>query len=156
MASTTKQCTIRSLVVADRDQWQEKFQRYADFYQTPLTAEAADAVWAWIFDEQNDFWCAVAQSPDGGIVGFTHFQLMHRSLSGGMVCYLSDLYVDSEIRGAGIGRALIDHVFAFARENGISNVRWLTQDYNYKARGLYDSYGRKSDFLLYSFPVETD
>ena len=83
----------------------------------------------------------------------TQYQLMHRSLSGEKVCYLSDLYVIPEVRGSGAGRALIDQVFAFAKSKDISNVRWLTQDYNYNARKLYDSYGRKSDFILYSFPV---
>ena len=52
---------------------------------------------------------------DAGVVGFTQYQLMHRSLGGGMVCYLSDLYVEPTIRGSGAGRALIDHVIAFAR-----------------------------------------
>ena len=78
---------------------------------------------------------------------------MHRSLSGSMVCYLSDLYVEPDLRGGGVGRALTDHVFDFARDNSIPNVRWLTQDSNAVARKLYDSYGDKSGFILYSFPV---
>jgi len=45
---------------------------------------------------------------------------------------------------------LIDSVFSFARERNIGNVRWLTQDYNYTARHLYDTYQQKSDFILYS------
>lgn len=154
--SATNECTIRSVATTDRTRWQELFQGYADFYQVPLAADAAETVWGWIFDEQNDFWCAVALAPDSSIVGFTQYQLMHRSLSGSMVCYLSDLFVDPGVRGSGTGRALIDHVFEFAKTRGISNVRWLTQDYNYAARNLYDSYGRKSDFLLYSFPVQSD
>jgi len=51
------------------------------------------------------------------------------------------------------GAALIDHVFQFSRDNNIPNVRWLTQDFNTAARKLYDTYGEKSDFILYSFPV---
>ena len=90
---------------------------------------------------------------DGTPVGFTQYQLMHRSLSGAMVCYLSDLYVRPAVRGTGAGRALIDHVIEFARSRGISNVRWLTQDYNYAGRRLYDTYTPKSDFILYSLPV---
>jgi len=67
-----------------------------------------------------------------------------------MVCYLSDLYVNPENRGCGAGRALIDHVLAFAKANNIANVRWLTQDFNYAGRRLYDTYSPKSDFILYS------
>ena len=84
-------------------------------------------MWGWIFDESNDFWCDVAVDGDNSLVGFTQYQLMHRSLSGEMVCYLSDLFVNPQIRGSGSGRKLIDHVFQFARDNRISNVRWLTQ-----------------------------
>ena len=79
---------------------------------------------------------------------------MHRSLSGEMVCYLSDLFVRPEVRGTGAGRALIDHVFTFARARDISNVRWLTQDFNYAGRRLYDTYAPKSDFILYSVNVD--
>ncbi len=81
------------------------------------------------------------------------YQLMHRSLGGGMVCYLSDLYVNPSVRGSGAGRALIDHVVEFAKARGLPNVRWLTQEFNYPARRLYDTYQPKSDFILYSVPV---
>ena len=75
---------------------------------------------------------------------------MHRSLGGGMTCYLSDLYVDPETRGAGTGRALIDHVREVAKVQGLPGVRWLTQEFNYPARRLYDTYEPKTDFILYS------
>lgn len=80
---------------------------------------------------------------------------MHRSLSGAKVCYLSDLYVIPEQRKSGTGRALIDHVIDFAQRNGIDNVRWLTQDSNVTAKGLYETYVAQSEFVLYSFPVKS-
>ncbi|MFT5112049.1 MAG: GNAT superfamily N-acetyltransferase [Parasphingorhabdus sp.] len=145
---------IRPIEQSESATWEILFQGYADFYKVPLTEQARSTTWEWIFDPDNNFWCDVAVNSDGEIVGFTQYQLMHRSLSGGMVCYLSDLYALPQSRGSGIGRKLIDHVFEFARSKNINNVRWLTQDYNYPARLLYDTYGRKSDFVLYSFPVE--
>lgn len=145
---------IRPIKEPERSAWEHLFSAYADFYNVTLEPGTTDSVWSWIFDSDNDFWCDVAEDSDHQIVGFTQYQLMHRSLGGGMVVYLSDLYVNPEIRGTGAGRKLINHVFEFARSNNISNVRWLTQDFNYAARQLYDSYGRKSDFILYSFPVE--
>ena len=68
---------------------------------------------------------------------------------------MSDLFVRPDARGSGAGRALIDHVISFARTNGISNLRWLTQEFNYDARRLYDSFTARSDFVLYSIPLET-
>lgn len=144
---------IRAVTAADRAVWEELFDAYAAFYKTSVSAEAKDAVWAWIFAETPDFWCDLAEV-EGKVVGFTQYQLMHRSLSGAKVCYLSDLYVRPDVRGGGVGRGLIDHVIGFARARGIPNVRWLTQEFNYAGRRLYDSYRPKSDFILYSVPVE--
>lgn len=146
--------TVRPVAEADKDIWHRMFDEYAAFYKTEIPEGAHKAVWNWIFDPSEKFWCSVAVTDDGSLVGFTQYQLMHRSLGGSKVCYLSDLYVNPEIRGTGAGRAMIDHVFAFAKTHRISNVRWLTQEFNSDARRLYDTYMQKSDFILYSIPVE--
>ena len=146
--------TIRPVGQNDRDDWERLFAAYADFYRFPVAAGAFDRVWDWIFDPQNDFWCDLLVSETGVTIGFTQYQLMHRSLDGSMVCYLSDLFVEPHQRGRGGGRMLIDHVIDFARSQDIGNVRWLTQDFNYAGRQLYDSYSPKSDFILYSVKVE--
>ena len=144
---------IRPLEKDDRAIWEQFMNEYAEFYKTSVPDGGHDGVWAWIFDENNDFWCDLVLDDDGKPFGFTQYQLMHRSLSGAMVCYLSDLYVRPDVRGTGAGRALVDHVIDFAKGRGLNNVRWLTQDYNYAGRRLYDTYASKSDFILYSIPV---
>lgn len=144
---------IRPLEKADRSIWEQFFNEYAQFYKTTVPEGGHQRVWDWIFDENNNFWCDLIVDDNGKPFGFTQYQLMHRSLSGAMVCYLSDLYVRPETRGTGAGRALIDHVIGFAKDRGLSNVRWLTQDFNYVGRRLYDTYAAKSDFILYSVPV---
>lgn len=145
--------TIRPVQPKDRARWEDMFQRYAEFYKTSIPDSGFDGVWNWIFDPANDFWCDVAEDSEGRLIGFTQYQLMHRSLGASMVCYLSDLYVDPNVRGTGAGRAMIDHVRRFAKEHSLPGVRWLTQDFNYPARTLYDSYARKTDFILYSIPT---
>ncbi|MEM7257413.1 MAG: GNAT family N-acetyltransferase, partial [Pseudomonadota bacterium] len=121
--------TIRPLAHQDRSDWEDLFNQYADFYKTTIPTGGHDTVWQWVFDHDNDFWCDVIVDNAGKPFGFTQYQLMHRSLGGSMVCYLSDLYVVPDNRGSGAGRALIDHVIEFARSNNIPNVRWLTQDF---------------------------
>ena len=147
------QLNIRALAKTDRPRWEQLFADYASFYKTNLPEAADDRVWHWIFDPANDFWCDLAENQDGRVIGFAQYQLMHRSLSGAMVCYLSDLYVEPDSRGKGTGRALIDNVIEFARKREIANVRWMTQEFNYAGRRLYDTYQPKSDFILYSVPV---
>jgi len=143
---------IRSIDKSERIIWDQICIDYATFYKTESTPQARDAVWEWIFDDSNNFWCSVAEQ-NGKVIGFTQFQLMHRSTAGSYPVYLSDLFVDPSVRGSGAGRALIDHVIDFAKNRGFTNVRWLTQEYNYTARKLYDTYNTKSDFILYSVDV---
>ncbi len=141
--------------VSDSDQarWQELFIAYGDFYKVSLSQQTIDTTWGWIKNSDEDFWCAVARDESGAIVGFTQYQLMHRSLGGSKVCYLSDLFVDPATRSGGVGRALIDYVIAQMAERGVTNVRWLTAEDNHTARKLYDSYQPVSGFVLYSVPV---
>ncbi len=151
---------IRPAVEQDRSSWEALFNAYADFYQVTLPPGTHDKVWSWILDPAEPFWCdlaltdvAASDDNEAAVSGFCQYQLMHRSLSGEMVCYLSDLFVKPDLRGSGCGRALIDRVVEVARVKGVTNVRWLTQDNNYPARQLYDTYAKKSDFILYSLPV---
>ena len=144
---------LRPVSGSDKQRWRELMIAYAEFYEVEVNDEGLAATWRWIEDAEENFWCTFAEDGAGQVTGFTQYQLMHRSLSGSLVCYLSDLYVEPAVRGGGVGRSLIDHVFQFARDNNIPNVRWLTQDFNAPARKLYDTYGHKSDFILYSFPV---
>lgn len=144
---------VRPVAASDRETWEALFAAYATFYKTSIPDSGFESVWAWIFDPDNPFWCDVAEM-DGRIIGFAQYQLMHRSLGGTMVCYLSDLFVEPDVRGSGAGRAMIDHVIAFTKARGLTNVRWLTQDFNYAGRRLYDTYTPKSDFILYTLPVD--
>jgi len=144
---------IRAVRKDDREHWEQLFQAYADFYQVELPEKAREAAWAWIFSATEDFWCDVVESDDGQLLGFVQYQLMHRSLSGEKVCYLSDLFVLPSQRGERLGKALIDQVFSVARDRQWSNVRWLTQQSNARARKLYDHYLEASEFILYSVPV---
>ncbi|MOA61560.1 Acetyltransferase (GNAT) family protein [compost metagenome] len=53
------------------------------------------------------------------------------------------------VRGGGIGRALIEHVYSAAQAAGASRVHWLTQEDNAQARQLYDRIASRSGFIQY-------
>ena len=144
--------TLRSPVDGDKARWEELFAAYFEFYKTPVPDGGFDVVWNWIHDDENQFWCMLSTDAAGHISGFVHYQLWHNSMSAGMGVYMADLYVDPAARGSGTGRALIDHVLAFASERDIAYVDWLTQDFNYPGRRLYDTYAKKTDFVFYSVP----
>jgi ribosomal protein S18 acetylase RimI-like enzyme len=53
------------------------------------------------------------------------------------------------VRGTGIGRGLIEHVYSQAAEAGASRVWWLTHESNAQAMLLYDRIADKSGFVQY-------
>ncbi|MDD9921010.1 MAG: GNAT family N-acetyltransferase, partial [Boseongicola sp.] len=60
---------------------------------------------------------------------------------------------DPDVRGQGIGRALIEAVYSAADDAGAPAVYWLTQDFNAEARKLYDRIGTLTPFIKYARPI---
>jgi GNAT superfamily N-acetyltransferase len=55
--------------------------------------------------------------------------------------YLEDLYVVSEYRGRGLGRALLAHLARLAVERGCGRLEWSVLDWNEPAIGFYKKLG---------------
>jgi len=139
---------IRPLAAADHAVWMPLWQGYLRFYQAEIPAETSAVTWQRFLDPAEPMHAALAWQ-DGVAVGLVHF-IYHRSCwTTGDYCYLQDLFVAENIRGAGIGRALIEYVYATARDAGASRVHWLTQETNYTGRQLYDRIGDRSGFIQY-------
>ena len=63
---------------------------------------------------------------------------------------MNDLYVDPEVRGEGVGRALIEASADVARERGAHHLEWMTAPHNKTAQRLYDSTGaERSQWVEY-------
>ncbi|UVE17788.1 GNAT family N-acetyltransferase [Pseudomonas sp. LS44] len=139
---------IRPLHSADHAVWLSLWQGYQRFYQTEI-AEATSAVtWQRFLDPAEPMHAALAWQ-DGRAVGLVHW-IFHRSCwTVSDYCYLQDLYVIEDLRGGGVGRALIEHVYAAARAAGANRVHWLTQEDNLRGRQLYDRIAQRSGFIQY-------
>jgi len=86
---------------------------------------------------------------DGRLMGFAHY-LFHRSTwAHQRYCYLEDLFVAEAARGHGLGRALIEAVYAKAAAADASRVYWLTHSSNAQARALYDQVADNLGFIQY-------
>lgn len=140
---------IRPLTAEDRAEWTVLWRAYLDFYETSLADEVYDTTFARLLDDDpQDFSCFVAET-DGRLVGLTHFLFHRHAWKLENVCYLQDLYASSQVRGTGVGRALIEAVYTEADHRGAPNVYWLTQDFNHTARLLYDRIGQVTPFIKY-------
>jgi GNAT superfamily N-acetyltransferase len=148
----TTPLSVRPVLPHDYDQWLPLWIGYNAFYgrsgSTALDPEVTRVTWDRFFDESEPVFALVAEM-DGALVGITHY-LFHRSTTAiKHLCYLQDLFTTVEIRGKGVGRALINGVYAKAVEAGLSRVYWMTHETNATAMKLYDQVAERSGFLVY-------
>lgn len=142
--------TIRPIRADDKPAWRTLWTAYLDFYETTLEDAVFDSSFARMLSGNSGEFQGLVAEQDGVLVGMAHF-LFHRSMwSIENTCYLMDLYVDPSLRGGGVGRKLIEAVHTIAKENGCSGTYWLTQEFNYKGRMLYDQVATRTPFIKYA------
>ena len=100
-------------------------------------------------DDPQDFSGLLAVR-GGRPVGLVHFLFHRHCWKIENTCYLQDLFAEPAARGTGVGRALIEAVYAAADAAGTPSVYWLTQDTNTTARRLYDRIGTLTPFIEYA------
>jgi GNAT superfamily N-acetyltransferase len=148
---------IRPLQPTDRAAWQPLWDGYNAFYDragpTALPSEVTETTWARFFDPAEPVHALVAEAEDGSLLGLVHY-LYHRSTTRiELTCYLQDLFTTPQARGRGVGRALIEAVYAAAREAGVKRVYWQTHTTNSAGRALYDKVAHHMGFIVYARDV---
>jgi GNAT superfamily N-acetyltransferase len=146
--SRVSEVEIIPLRAADRAAWLPLWRGYQIFYRTDIPDAVTTVTWKRLLDPAEPMGGALAWV-DGVAVGLVH-HIRHRSCwTIGDYCYLQDLFVASDLRGGGIGRALIEHVYKVAEAQGCQRVHWLTHETNVDAMQLYDRIGDRSGFVQY-------
>ncbi|KJZ20287.1 GNAT family N-acetyltransferase [Loktanella sp. S4079] len=144
---------IRPLRETDRQEWDALWTGYLTFYKTTLDQKVYDSTFARLLgDDDQDFNCLVAEQ-NGRLVGLVHYLFHRHCWRIENVCYLQDLFADPSVRGTGVGRQLIQAVYAAADDAGAPAVYWLTQDDNVTGRQLYDRVGTLTNFIKYQRPL---
>lgn len=146
---------IRPVARDDQDQWRALWTGYLEFYESSVS----EAVYRSTFDRFFDGGayeprCLVAEH-GGRLLGIVHYMAHRHCWKLGDVCYLQDLFASPDVRGTGVGRALIEAVYAEADANNWENVYWMTQHFNETGRRLYDRVGALTPFIKYQRPVRT-
>jgi GNAT superfamily N-acetyltransferase len=139
---------VRNLAREDRAAWEALWASYLAFYETALAPEITEATFARLLDPDEPMFALVAEA-DGALLGLAHCVLHRGTWALDDFCYLEDLFVAPSARGEGVGRALIEAVYARADELNCARTYWLTHENNKTARALYDKLAAHRGFIQY-------
>jgi GNAT superfamily N-acetyltransferase len=143
------QTIVRPLVADDRAGWELLWRGYLEFYKAEVAADVTALTFARLTGDRDPMGGFVAADLAANLVGIVHW-ITHRSCwTAGDYCYLQDLFVAPNLRGGGIGRSLIEAVYAKARKLSCSRVYWLTHETNTNAMLLYDRIADRPGFVQY-------
>jgi GNAT superfamily N-acetyltransferase len=113
----------------------------AHYEKAPNEVEATEKeLLATIFIDNPKVFCDVVEV-DGEIVGMAIWFLNYSTWQGKHGIYLEDLFIKSEYRGHGYGKALLKHLAKICDEKGYGRFQWWVLDWNSPAIEFYRSLG---------------
>jgi len=92
------------------------------------------------FGAQPKFRALIAEW-DGQAAGYASFFYFYSTFQGRPALFLEDLFVLDELRGNGIGKALLAAVVKLALNEGCFGLRWEVLDWNRPAIEFYEKLG---------------
>ncbi len=91
------------------------------------------------FEAGKRFHCFVAETEDD-IVGMALVYMRYSTWKGAVV-HLEDLIITKEMRGSGLGSALLTEVIKYGYQLGVKRICWEVLDWNEPAIKFYESKG---------------
>lgn len=92
------------------------------------------------FGPHPKYRCVIAEW-DGQPAGFAFFFYNYSTWRGNPGLYLEDLFVLPEMRGKGIGKALLQHLAETAIRENCYGIRWMVLEWNEPALKFYETLG---------------
>ena len=133
--------TIRPATRADIPQILRFIRALATYERAPQAVTATEAgLERDGFGANPIYFCLIAED-DGKSAGFALFFYNYSTWLGRPGIYLEDLFVEPELRGLGIGKALLERVAAIAVEKGCQRFEWAVLDWNTPAIEFYRAMG---------------
>ncbi len=134
---------IRPANPADVEQILDFVRRLAEYEKLAHEVVATpERIRRALFGGQRYAECVLAEA-DGKPAGFALFFHTFSTFLALPGIYLEDLFVLPELRGQGVGKALLKRVAAIAVERGCGRLEWAVLDWNEPAIAFYRSLGSK-------------
>ena len=141
---------IRKIGDGDFTDWKDLFEKYLKFYETKVTDQILKNTFERLTNTKRKNQNALVAQKDNKLIGLAHFIYHPHNWKMEDVCYLQDLFVKERFRGLGVAYSLINTIYSEADKHKTPTVYWLTQDFNIRARKLYDRVGAKTAFIRYN------
>jgi len=138
---------IRQFRCEDENGWRSLWTQYLACDGSVLDGAIHDGTWTRLLEGKLMHGSLAFAGSEA--VGLVHYLFHPSTWSLNDTCYLQDLFVTPEMRGRGIGRALIAHVCAEASAAGLSRVYWQTQADNQTAIALYETVAERSGYIQF-------
>jgi GNAT superfamily N-acetyltransferase len=127
---------------------------YQEFYGAVPDAERNRRHFGQLLEDRSRGVQFLARDDDGLPLGMATIYFTLSSVRACEQCLMNDLYVVPTARGQGVGRRLIEHCQAYARERGYEAIVWTTAAGNATAQRLYNSLPtERSAWLHYRLPT---
>ena len=142
---------IRSAQISEAPIILQLIKDLAEYEKAPDEVVATEAeLIATIFASNPSVFCEFVEVY-GEIAGMAIWFLNYSTWQGRHGIYLEDLYIRSEFRGRGYGKALLEHLAEICNERGYGRFQWWVLDWNSPAIEFYRSLGAEamSEWTVY-------
>ena len=133
--------SIRNATATDAPLMLDFIRRLAEYEREPNAVIATEAdIIRHGFGPEPKYRCLIAEW-QGMPAGFALFHYNFSTWRGQPGLYLEDLFVLVEMRGKGVGKALLQRLAQIALEENCYGLRWMVLEWNTPALKFYDSLG---------------
>ncbi len=98
---------------------------------------------ATLFGERPAAECVIAYAEPDLPAGFAIFFTNYSTFLARPGLYLEDLFVKPELRGRGVGKAMLTHLATLANQRNYGRMEWAVLDWNASAIAFYESFGAR-------------
>ena len=142
--------TVREANIQDLESLAQLFDSYRQFYEQASDNALASAFIAERMNKQESV-IFVSENDEKQLIGFCQIYTSFCSVSAAKIGILYDLFVGTNARKTGAGKALMLAAHEYAKNNGFSRLDLSTAKTNFAAQSLYESLGWVRDEIYYTY-----
>ncbi len=129
--------TIAKLTSADHGDWRNLWLEWQRYLSGVLSEEVNARTWRLLTKDGSGLFGLIALR-NGEALGFAHASMTPFAWASGPIMYLQDLFVTKQLRGQGVGLALLNAVYDLADDTGAAQVFWLADEKDTALQRFYD------------------